>query len=606
MNNSTFDYFKHGSNGIVFVATLNPDTTTNYKYLDASAFGTPVTKLIIKVCFVMEDGIPYKGSELVYPVLYDEFKDEVNIQTDIFLKTMNYLQPLCPAIVYANVFDSTNNLLSDIVQSSIHSISLKPPTDKIRKQFTFLKKVDQDLKKGAIQRYGIIAMELADNYNNVYKETHENPLYTTDVNRDANKRQLENMVRYMLVELAVKTGYNQGDYHASNVLINLQSNTYFKGINGEPLLIDFGYTVKFSEDKISLIKDLYKNKDYQGILEQICLTPRSDGTNINTEEYADLYGYICDASNSSETNRTENNKQIADLIQRKTEATDDIIQLFNSKTDEREKYPMLPLSNKMKNQMYVGIMDIKPMNLIKLSNVDLNLNLFRNPASFPEIIGWMYDVCKIPGELDKFINCCYYYVYLIKTYNPEEPHWKLYALAVFYKFNVVEDVRILNYITNNSYTESMITQALTQILPKLDKTIITFYKLLTKEGEENFQNYVKDNKEHYVSLMSNLVTYTNITMTAAHFGIRQPTNNNSIDGYEFPFDDPTPIVDPIVEPPPTIEPPKRRSILADSIREDIKGGKYKRRQLTKRRNKRRLTKRRINKRKGKRRLTKRR
>ena len=97
---------------------------------------------------------------------------------------------------------------------------------------------------------------------------------------------------------------------------------------------------------------------------------------------------------------------------------------------------MLPLSNKIKNKMYVGMIDINTLKLIKLTEVDLDLHLFRNPTYFPVIIEWIYDVCKLANNLDQFINCCYYYVYLIKSYNPEEPHWKLYALAVFYKLNI--------------------------------------------------------------------------------------------------------------------------------------------------------------------------
>jgi hypothetical protein len=612
INNCTFEYYRHGVNGVVFIASLNPGIVSNYKYLDAYTFGRPVTKLIIKACFITEDFSINEGSNILDRTNYEEFKNEVNIQTDIFLKTMNYLQPLCPAIVYANVFDSTNNLLLNIVQKSIEILSSKEITSAIEKKFIYLKKIEKVIKKGEIKKYGIIAMELADGYNSLYKEIHENPLY---INNEDNKRQLQNMVRYMLVELAVKTGYNHGDYHANNVLINLKNDTYFKGLNGEPLLIDFGYTVKLPENTMTKIKELYNNEDYEGILDALCLTPRADGKMINQEKYSDLFGYICDNSNAS--NRTENNNQIKNLIQRKQEATDDIIQLFNSKTDENENYPMLPLSNKIKNQMYVGMLDTTPLKIIKIPELDLNFHLFKKPKYLPVIIDWLYYVCSKTRNLDNFINCCYYYIYLVSLYNPDKLHWYLFALVIFYKFDIVTNVEVLNNITGNSYTEETINTAIIKLLPDLNVSILTFDILLTDEGVENFLKYVKNEREHFVRLMSNLLTYTNIRLTAAHFGIRQNINNGDIENYEFPFQE-----EEIgskqeqekdqekenVELPLSVEPPKIRSRLADVIREDMneesKGGKTKkrlnkRRKLTK--NKRRLDK---GKNKSKRRLTK--
>ena len=109
LSNSSVSFLNSGSNGMAFKATITPTSgyVSKYKNVDYAGYNTPVTNMLIKVGVVSyKSNIPdHISRELIYPTEESEFVKEVNIQTDIFLKTMNYLQPLCPAIVYSNTFD---------------------------------------------------------------------------------------------------------------------------------------------------------------------------------------------------------------------------------------------------------------------------------------------------------------------------------------------------------------------------------------------------------------------------------------------------------------------------------------------------------------------
>lgn len=397
MDNSTFEYFSRGGNGLIFVATLKPGVVSPYQHLDADNYGSPVTKLIIKICFIL-DSIKGPTNLGLYPMLYDEFKNEVNIQTDVFLKTMNYLQPLCPAIVYAGILEPiSTNVVGRIIEQSIAVLKSKPmiPTD--HDAVKLLKKIHTHFQSKKINKIGIIAMEFADNYKMVSTEMSTNPKYTTDSNQLENKISLYNIARYMVIELAVKTGYNHGDYHISNMLINLTKNTYFKGIHGEPLLIDFGFTVKLSQQTMEKIKEFYKEGKYNDILNTICKTPRSDGLMLNSPEFDRFYGYACSPQLLSSIKT--NNTQIGQMIKLKQEATDDIIKRFDLERSQKH-LPHLPLSNKIKNKMYIGMIDdivtLKP-DIQKKAKVGVKNNqiIENNPTPY------VFPYASLPNEVTK-------------------------------------------------------------------------------------------------------------------------------------------------------------------------------------------------------------
>lgn len=529
IQNSTFEYFGSGSNGLIFKATLNNGSLSNYKSLDATTFGNQITTLIIKVCYINDHYTNDKPS-LIEPIIYEDFKNEVNIQTDIFLKTMNYLQPLCPAIVYTSVLESNTDLVLKMIHQSISGLGLDDESNKIIKKLVLMQR---EIQNGKIQKIGIIGMELADGYNTINNEIFTNNVYVDP--STGNKTNVHNMVRYLLIELAIQTGYTHGDYHKGNILVNINKNTYFKGIQGEPILIDFGYALKIPEHTMASIKQLYKNKNYLGILQLICMTPRANGLMLNQTKFNDLFGYICNRPNDA----TEINMQIDDLIRLKNEAINDRIQSFHYKKYEDKNYPLLPLSNKIKNKMYIGILDVTPLptaTLITLPEIDLNLHFFKHPTAVNLMVSWLHIVCKQVNALNKFIDCCYYYMYIIQLYNPpNKTDWQLFGLIVLYKLHIIVSIDKLIYITSNAYTKEVIVSSITNALPSLNVKIRTFYTLLSIEGTENLNKFINEKPENFITLMSNILTYTDIRQTAQQFGITQSITKEDQENYEFPF-----------------------------------------------------------------------
>ena len=112
-----------GTYGFVTKWELNAGSTNNTykKIIPTDEFGNKITTLIVKICCVRptdeinNDEEQIKGNKLL-SVSATEFINETNIQTDIYLKTINYLQPICPGIAYANIVPLKLNTAGIAVQ----------------------------------------------------------------------------------------------------------------------------------------------------------------------------------------------------------------------------------------------------------------------------------------------------------------------------------------------------------------------------------------------------------------------------------------------------------------------------------------------------------
>ena len=339
------------------------------------------------------------------------FLDEINIQTDVFLKTIDYLDPICPGVVYGNVIDDMNEsikFISDlqkgcngethivltelqkvfgylyelsnkkktvtkIIQDSINGIrGDKSPSQLTNEDINNLNLVYYMAKILLIDEsskfnigLGIIAMEFVDNgyktFGNLYNDILVNGSYKDQVFT------YENMARLKLIDLALKTGYSQCDFHWSNIMINPTLPGYYEGYEGRVMLIDFGYAKKIPEVQLAEIKDSYEKQDYMNCIKIIFDVGRIDGDPKNIfEDYIHLFGWIPHLYSNLSQRRIENtseilknlNEEIGSLIIAREEAIDNRIKMFDDLHEQFKGegiYPLLPLSNQIKNSLFEGM-----------------------------------------------------------------------------------------------------------------------------------------------------------------------------------------------------------------------------------------------------------
>jgi hypothetical protein len=258
MENSTLTFITYGSNGLTVLATLNPQKISPYSSMDPSTYGNPINKIIIKfiVISVIPTIIPLNNGKL-NSTLLNQVCDELNIQTDVTLKTMNYLEPISPSPLYFNGKIDYTYLIHTIKprivdDGSIGQQILKKTIDDM------IQFIDTTEPKNRSRAISIIGMEYAENYNILFRFLN-----------DPNYEQYFYMSAYLIIKLAVDTGYAHGDYHQSNIMINTTKTNYFDGIVGAPLLLDYGYSSKIPIIILNGIKKLFLNKNYTKILEII-------------------------------------------------------------------------------------------------------------------------------------------------------------------------------------------------------------------------------------------------------------------------------------------------------------------------------------------------
>ena len=352
-----------GTYGFVTKWELNAGSTNNTykKIIPTDEFGNKITTLIVKICCVRptdeinNDEEQIKGNKL-RSVSATEFINETNIQTDIYLKTINYLQPICPGIAYANIVPIKLNPLK--------CCSSSPDLKKI------LNPMMRFIVNNPNYKIGIIAMEMAENL------TSNNVLTNND---------FSNIGRYALLNLALTTGYTHGDFHRGNILI-CDSTSYFNGVNYRPIVIDFGRSTKLPPDKFNQLKTFVSNHDYISALKILCHS-NEFVQNIAYSEF--FYGWVCgdyDLNDEAyENNKIDNvdnyawngipekppalpetiNAEIDVLFQAREIAIDANIEtMILAHEQDRIKYPLLPVSNQIKNKLFSGLIGGKRKRII--------------------------------------------------------------------------------------------------------------------------------------------------------------------------------------------------------------------------------------------------
>jgi hypothetical protein len=380
-NFNKIQLLSYGTYGIVLLLLLpnNIDTINEdnfYKQMTPNEnYGKIVKSLIIKIQFINNNSLKVKlGNNEFVGISEKQIQDEINIQTDIFFKTFNYMQPLCPSIIYAEIIKDFSE--------KINILNLLRKADNL--PFTVENNIiyNNDL--------GIIVMEMI--YNSIplfnyidekkeiiesNKEDIENFQKKIDdninveinwdkinmamkiINQEKRKIEIvENISRYSLLKLALDTGYNHSDFHSGNILIQYDD-TYFKNIDKSPILIDFGRTEKLPLNILNIIKQNVSQKNYIGALTELCKPFNSplEHTKIINASY---YQWVCGdyEGQLGRKNRlpVNVNTSIDELFELREMAIDENIQKMNKlHTDYPEKFPLLPLSNSIKNNLYNGM-----------------------------------------------------------------------------------------------------------------------------------------------------------------------------------------------------------------------------------------------------------
>jgi hypothetical protein len=362
---SSVKYLSKGANGITFIATIieniNDSYKSQYSYMNPNNYGEPVTKILLKLIFIDDDfdeendnGIKMNSlKEEFFPTTNAGFTNEVNIQTDIFLKSMNYLQPICPAVVYADIVSGPNSSTKyDKLLMLLNLLTNRTQLDN--------KGIFQDIKRNYqfnnFKSIGLICMEFADGYY---------PLHS--LVSDVKFNLYKNMALYLLLRLALETGYTHSDFHPGNIMINVNDKLYFKGFSGSPILIDFGYTQKIPLDNLAIIKENYDSKKYTDALKELCKIRRPDKLSMN--KYKEYYGWVCgqfDYKTQQEVSDFDSNVNslLNELVIRREDSINYIVDLFNKKhAEDPNKYPLLPLSNAVKNSIFEGLIGGKKRNI---------------------------------------------------------------------------------------------------------------------------------------------------------------------------------------------------------------------------------------------------
>jgi hypothetical protein len=261
---------------------------------------------------------------------------------------------LCPAPIYASIKKDKANAIEFMSKLKIpdeHGL-FSNATNRL------ITVIIEKITDSSIPYLGVLGMEIADGYETFYD------FYSRGSMRD-NIRTYENMIRLKNLELALKTGYSQGDFHTGNMLVNPSVTGYYSGIPGNALIIDFGYANKIPSEKLQEIKHLVSENKFAEALKIFNTLVRSD--NLPLSENPEVYGWLSYNFDNVTSlgvvydmphELAEENVKLLALKQAEETATDERIAFYNSDSHsgERDKYPLLPLSNAVKNSLFEGML----------------------------------------------------------------------------------------------------------------------------------------------------------------------------------------------------------------------------------------------------------
>jgi len=278
LNSSVITYVGAGSSGLgVLASNANND---NYKILTTDNKNVVCSKIFVKIVPIYTDMdariqpsfsllLPGMYSASIYSNAEVDFWNEVYLQSKIYKKTNEFLEAVCPPIVYSECLDNASSiemlekLFSLVDKTSEHDESDDPMFELYNRYYM----------NNRTLKLGIIGMGFTEGYTSLYSMFRSNY---------PNITRYFDLAIYELLRL-YSAGYIHGDFSLANVMINTDYN--YTGTNsGRAMLIDFGMTFRHN----------YKDRDIPVILQKMLrtATPYSGITPMEHGNYRWFVNYI--------------------------------------------------------------------------------------------------------------------------------------------------------------------------------------------------------------------------------------------------------------------------------------------------------------------------
>lgn len=201
----------------------------------------------------------------------DVFRNECIIQDVIYKKSSHNGDALCPRALYYGLMDP---------------LWLEKLIEKTEIKYSYFFEELIDMIKTDELSIGILCMEFLENYVSMFSMVDR---------KNHNEDKYIHMARQLIIELAVRTGYTQGDFHLKNIMFNEMDDSFYRGIAGRPIFIDFGNATKINNEDMKDIMKFYEDKNYFEIIKIICSQKRPNAMtpyNWGRKKYI-FFNYVC-------------------------------------------------------------------------------------------------------------------------------------------------------------------------------------------------------------------------------------------------------------------------------------------------------------------------
>ena len=422
---SKISFFANGGSGLIFKCDLNDSFKNNSPYYSFSCnnYGQKVTSLIIKVIFINESVNKKNKNDFSFQLnnsnIFQEspqsFLNELYIQSDICLKTIRYLEPITPIIVYSDILSNQNsNYFINILRNNFNGdVRILDYIKSLISNY-FINKSVSTQNMGPFDNYpsyptlsmlGIIGMEmLGTNYLSMYHYYYKN-IFTYD----SFNTKLENYYKNTVEDNKIFNEYRL--YKEKNKNEKTEENT--KKLNELMKLINEN-NKKISDMKLSLDNlvndinknlnfDLYKNMArlniiniafYTGVshadyhFKNILIDPNYIGYYKNSNNFDNNNNII--ESNESKSNNNLNSNN-SDKFYDVNLENDDV----NLENEILNKTP----NNSNDNQVFQTpnnnmsyFIDINDSNISNNKNSEINTNVDdSNFSTLDKMVGGLYD-----------------------------------------------------------------------------------------------------------------------------------------------------------------------------------------------------------------------